>query len=79
MKRLIYALKMACNWFSVLYLKRDNMQISVTPESKKKVPYKTLFLTLIYIDNRYGLEISGWGSNQSRKYMDNVKEFREKW
>ena len=54
------------------------MQISVTPESKKKVPYKTLFLTLIYIDNRYGLEISCWGSNQSRKYMDNVKEFREK-
>ena len=54
------------------------MQISVTPESKKKVPYKTLFLTLIYIDNRYGLEISCWGLNQSCKYMDNVKEYREK-
>lgn len=38
--------------------KGDKMQISVTPESKKKVPYKTLFLALIYIDNRYGLEIS---------------------
>ena len=54
------------------------MQISVTPESKKKVPFKTLFLALIYIDNRYGLEISCWGSNQSCKYMDNVKEFRDK-
>ena len=54
------------------------MQISVTLKSKKKVPYKTLFLTLIYIDNRYGLEISCWGSNQSCKYIDNVKEFREK-
>ena len=26
------------------------MQISVTPESKKKVPYKTLSLALIYIE-----------------------------
>ena len=54
------------------------MQISVTSGSKEKVPYKTLFLALIYTDNRYGLEISCWGSNQSCKYMDNVKEFRDK-
>ena len=70
---------MACNWFSVFYLKGDNMQISVTTESKKKVPYKTLFLALIYIDNRYGLEISCWGSNQSLiiYIWIKTKEFRE--
>ena len=56
------------------------MQISVTPESKKKVPYKTLFLALIYIiDNRYDQIFLVEARIRAVNYnMDNVKEFRDK-
>ena len=56
------------------------MQISVTLKSKKKVPYKTLFLALIYIiDNRYDQIFLVEARIRAVNYnMDNVKEFRDK-